>query len=137
MDTQAPTTPSHDQRMEALEFLLGQTLLALEADSVATHARLDRLEAALKKTAPGALAPATEGEDTEPFTLQALGQWMQTALRAMRSHQSVSAQKMVAIGEMTTRVLGLGESLAPEQHPEITPAVQLAVAKAQRLPGQA
>ena len=50
MHAQTPT-PSHDQRLEALEYFLGQALLALEADSVATHARLDRLEAALKKAA--------------------------------------------------------------------------------------
>ena len=137
MPTQAPTAPALELRMEALEFLLGQTLLAMEADSVATHARLDRLEAALKKTAPGALAPATEEESTQPFTLQALGDWMQTALRAMRSHQSVTAAQMVAIGETTTRVLGLGESLAPEPQPAIAPAVHAAVAKAKLPPPQA
>lgn len=132
MHAQTPSTPSHDQRLEALEYFLGQALLALEADSVTMHARLDRLEAALKKAAPGALAPATEEEDSQPFTLQALGHWMQTALRAMRSHQSVTAQQMVAIGELTTRVLGLGESLAPEPQPAITPAALAAVAKAKR-----
>lgn len=137
MTTQAPTAPALELRMEALEFLLGQTLLALEADSVATHTRLNRLEAALKKTAPGALAPATEEEDTEPFTLQSLGDWMQTALRAMRSHRSVTAQQMVAIGELTDRVLGLGESLAPEPPPAIAPAVHAAVEKAKRPPPHA
>lgn len=137
MHAQTPSTPSQDQRLEALEYFLGQALLALEADSVAMHARLDRLEAALKKAAPGALAPATEEESTQPFTLQALGDWMQTALRAMRAHQSVTAQQMVAIGETTTRVLGLGESLAPEPQPAIAPAVHAAVAKAKRPPPQA
>ena len=137
MDTQTPSTPTHDQRLEALEFLLGQALLALEADSVATHARLERLEAALKKTAPGALAPATEEEDTEPITLDALGDWMQTALRAMRLHQSVTAQQMVAIGELTDRVLGLGESLAPEPPSAIALAVHAAVQKAKRPPPHA
>ena len=132
MHAQTPNTPSHDQRLEALEFLLGQALLALEADSVATHARLDRLEAALQKTAPGALAPATEEEDTQPFTLQGLGQWLQTALRAMRAHQSVTAAQMVAIGEATTRVLGLGESLAPAPQPAAAAAALAAVAKATR-----
>ena len=131
------TTPTHDQRLEALEFLLGQALLALEADSVATHARLDRLEAALKKDAPGALTPATKEEDMQPFTLQSLGDWMQTALRAMRSHRSVTAQQMVAIGETTDRVLGLGESLAPESPPAIAPAVHAAVQKAKRPPPHA
>ena len=137
MHTQTPSTPTHDQRLEALEFLFGQALLALEADSVATHARLDRLEAALKKAAPGALAPATEEESTQPFTLQSLGDWMQTALRAMRSHRSVTAQQMVAIGETTDRVLGLGESLAPESPPAIAPAVHAAVQKAKRPPPHA
>lgn len=138
MHTQTPT-PSHDQRLEALEYFLGQALLALEADSVATHARLDRLEAALKKAAPGALAPATEEEDSQPFTLQGLGQWMQTALRAMRSHQSVTAQQMVAIGEVADRVLGLGESLAPEPQPQpaAAAAALAAVAKAKRPPPHA
>lgn len=137
MHTPTPSAPTTEQRMEALEFFVGQALLALEADSVATHARLDRLEAALKMTVPGALAPATEEESTQPFTLQALGDWMQTALRAMRSHQSVTAQQMVAIGETTTRVLCLGESLAPEPQPAIAPAVHAAVAKAKRPPPHA
>ena len=138
MDTQTPSTPTHDQRLEALEFLLGQALLALEADSVATHARLDRIEAALKMAAPGALAPATEEEeDTQPFTLQALGDWMQTALRAMRAHQSVTAQQMVAIGETTTRVLCLGESLAPAPQPAAAPAVHAGAVKAKRPPPHA
>ena len=39
MDTQTPSTPTHDQRLEALEFLLGQALLALEADSVFFEAK--------------------------------------------------------------------------------------------------
>ena len=137
MHAQTPSTPSHDQRLEALEFLLGQALLALEADSVATHARLDRIEAALKKAAPGALAPATEEEATQPFTLQALGDWMQTALRAMRAHQSVTAQQMQAIAETTTRVLGLGESLAPAPQPAAAPAVHAGAAKAKRPPPHA
>lgn len=136
MHAQTPSTPTTEQRLEALEFLLGQALLALEADSVAMHAQLDRLEASLKKAAPGALAPATE-EDSQPFTLLGLGQWMQTALRAMRTHQSVTAAQMVAIGEATTRVLGLGESLAPEPQPAIAPAALAAVAKAKRLPPHA
>ncbi len=136
MHAQTPT-PSHDQRLEALEYFLGQALLALEADSVAMHAQLDRLEAALKKAAPGALAPATEEEDSQPFTLLGLGQWMQTALRAMRTHQSVTAAQMVAIGEATTRVLGLGESLAPEPQPAAAAAALAAVAKAKRLPPHA
>lgn len=136
MHAQTPSTPTTEQRLEALEFLLGQALLALEADSVAMHAQLDRLEAALKKAAPGALAPATE-EDSQPFTLLGLGQWMQTALRAMRSHQSVTAAQMVAIGEAADRVLGLGESLAPEPQPAIAPAALAAVAKAKRPPPHA
>ena len=131
------TTPSHDQRLEALEYFFGQALLALEADSVATHARLDRLEAALKMAAPGALAPATEEESTQPFTLQALGDWMQTALRAMRSHHSVTAQQMQAIAETTTRVLGLGESLAPAPQPAAAPAAHAGAAKAKRPPPHA
>lgn len=135
MHTQTPSTT--EQRLEALEFFLGQALLALEADSVAMHARLDRLEAALKMAAPGALAPATQEEDSQPFTLQGLGQWMQTALRAMRSHQSVTAQQLVAIGDVADRVLGLGESLAHEPQPAIAPAVHAAVAKAKRPPPQA
>lgn len=128
MHAQTPSTT--EQRLEALEYFLGQALLALEADSVAMHARLDRLEAALQKTAPDALAPATEEEDSQPFTLQGLGQWMQTALRAMRSHQSVTAQQMVAIGEVADRVLGLGESLAHQPQPAAAAAVHAAVAKA-------
>ena len=136
MPTPSPhIPPTADERLEAMEYLLGQILLSLEADSILLHQRIARLEAAVAKIAPGTLAPLPlEHQDPQPFTMNDLGDWMQTALLAMRSHRSVSARQMVAIGELTTRVLDLGESLVPEQPPEITSAVQIAVEKAKRPP---
>lgn len=138
MNTPAPSAPpTTDDRLEAMEYLLGQTLLALEADSVTLHERIGRLEAAIDKIAPGSLpALSEEHENTTPFTMNDLGDWMQMSLERMRSHQSVSARQMVAIGELTARVLDLGESLVPELPPAISADVHAAVEKAKRPPAQ-
>jgi hypothetical protein len=122
------TTP--EERLQALEFLLGQALLTIEGDSAAIRARLDRIEAAVTRIAPDKLAPPSEEEQEEiPFTLDSLGSWMQTCLERMRAHQSVSARKMVAIGEVTERVLSLGEHLSEPTPPEVGPAARAAIEK--------
>jgi hypothetical protein len=118
-----------------MEYLLGQALLALEADSAAQRDKAARLEAAINRLAPDALAPPSEEEQGDiPFTLDSLGAWVQTCLRAAREHQAMTARQMVAIGELTDRVLELGSALAPEPPPSIGPAAQLALSKAKRRP---
>lgn len=107
-----PTTTA--ERLEAMEFLLGQALLALEADCAAMRDKAARLEAALTQLAPRALKPPSEEEAHEiPFTLDTLGAWVQTCLRQAHEHQAMTARQMAAIEEATDRVLGLGEALHP------------------------
>jgi hypothetical protein len=126
---------SPEERLQALEFLLGQALLTIESDSAAIRAKLDRIEAAVARIAPDKLAPPGEEEQDEiPFTLDFLGSWMQTCLERMRAHQSVTARQMVAIGELTDRVLSLGEHLSEPAPPEVGPTALNALEKAKRRP---
>lgn len=127
---EAPTTT--EERLEALEFLLGQTLLALEEDSNATMVRLDRLELAINRISPSSLPLPGKEETGSPFTVDDLCAWMQKCVEAMRANQSVSARQMVAIGELTMRVASLGEELREPPQPEIGPDARAAVEKARR-----
>ena len=133
MKTPAPSNPppSPEERLEAMEYLLGQTLLALESDSAGIRAKLKRLEAALNAIAPGKVPPATDqDEGNNPFTMDSLGEWMQTCTERMRHHKAVTTRQLVAIGETTARVLELGASLTPEPAPAIGQAALAALAKA-------
>lgn len=131
----SPRPATAAERLDAMEYLLGQALLALEGDSAAQRAKTARLEAAINQLAPGALAPPGEEEQGEiPFTLGSLGAWMQVCMRSAREHQAMTAQQMVAIGELTERVLTLGSALAPEPPVPIEPATRLALSKAKRRP---
>ena len=99
---------------------------------------LTRLEAAIEAIAPGKMPPLTEDEeDAEPFTLDSVGSHIQFCLERMRAHQSVRARQMVAIGELTTRVLSLGAHLSEETPPEIGEAAHAAMKKAMRQPPSA
>lgn len=136
--TPPATTPTTtEERLEAIEFLLSQALLALEADSAAIHTTLERLQTAITKAAPGAMPQAGNNSDESnpAFTTDALGQWVQTCLERMRAHQSATARQMVAIGELTERVLGLGLD-ADAAQPPIGPAAQAAMEKAKRPPAR-
>jgi hypothetical protein len=138
MKTKPPPSTSRAttaERLDAMEYLLGQALLALEADSAAQRDKAARLEAAISRLAPDALAPPSEEEQGDiPFTLDSLGAWVQICLRAAREHQAMTARQMVAIGELTDRVLALGSTLAPEPPLPIGPAARLALATATRRP---
>lgn len=133
MNTPAPhTPPTTEERLEAMEFLLGQMALTLEVDSIATQAQLARLERAITKAAPQALTPPTEEETAEPFTMDAFCGWMQRCLQKMREHQSATVRQMVAMGELTDRVMGLGEQLRAPTPPAIGTDVHAALERAQR-----
>lgn len=124
--------PSAHEQQQALEYLLGQILLSIEADSSAIRARLQRLEDAINRIAPAALAPPGEEEEYDtPFTMNSLGAYMQTCLERMRAHQSVRAVQMVAIGQLTERVLSLGEHLSEPAPPEVGEAARNAISQAQ------
>lgn len=57
---------------------------------------------------------------------------MQTCLERMRAHQSVRASQMVAIGQLTERVLSLGEHLSEPAPPEVGEAARNAISQARR-----
>lgn len=124
--------PNAHEQQQALEYLLGQTLLSIEADSSAIRAKLQRLEDAINRIAPSSLAPPGEEEEYDtPFTLNSLGAYMQTCLERMRAHQSVRSRQMVAIGQLTERVLSLGEHLSEPEPPEVGQAARNAISQAQ------
>lgn len=126
-------SPTPAEQQQALEYLLGQILLGIEADSTAIRARLQRLEDAINRIAPNSLAPPGEEEEYDtPFTLDSLGGYMQTCLERMRAHQSVRAGQMVAIGQLTERVLSLGEHLSEPAPPEVGEAARNAISQARR-----
>lgn len=137
MNESAPDTgPTPHERIDALEYVLGHALLALEADNAAKAARIDRLERALKQAAPEALPPPAEDESDEPFTLDSLERWMGLCLQAMRTHQSLPARQIVAIGDTATRVLGLGDALGQEAQADASTraAAHAALLKARHQP---
>lgn len=114
MDNTPTDTPlSIAERLDALEYVIGHALLALEADSVAKAERIQMLESIIRNAAPHALPPETAAEADEAFTLDSLQQWVGACLQAMRNHQSLPVRQIVAIGDTATRVLGLGDQLAP------------------------
>lgn len=126
-----PTTPA--EQLQALEFLIGQALLSIEADNASLRARLDRMQAAIQRIAPDKIEPAGEEEEHEtPFTLDSLGAWMQLCLERMRAHQSVTARQMVAIGEATDRVLSLGQHLSEPAPTAVGPDALNAIEKVKR-----
>lgn len=133
MTTPPTTPPTPHERLDALEYLLGNMALLLEASSTGMLEQLQRLEGAINRIAPGAMpAPGTEGdmEATQAFTMDSLGQWMQICTERMRHHKAVTARQLVAIGETTARVLELGASMGPEPAPAIGQAALAALAKA-------
>ncbi len=135
MHTPAPdSTPTTAERLEAMEYFLGQALLAIEADSAAMRAQLNRLEAVLQRLVPQAIEAPTEEEDNDAFTLDGLAQWMQACLKHMRTHQSVTARQMVAIGQLADRVVELGATLTEASPPPIGPDAQAALDQARRRP---
>lgn len=123
--------PDLPVQQQALEYLLGQILWSIETDSIGVRAQLQRLEDAVKRIAPARLAqPGEEEECSTPFTLDSLGAHMQACLERMRAHQHTRAQQMVAIGQLTERVLLLGGLQLEAAPPE-------AGETAQRAPDQA
>ncbi len=132
------TTATAEERLDAMEFFVGQLLIALEAESESQRARLARLESVIDAMLPGTLArltaqEAADGEDT-PFTVESFGRWMQICIGRMRAHGSASARQMVAIGELTTRILDEADGPTAAQEPAIGRDALAALAKAKRPP---
>lgn len=130
-----PSTPSTvEERLQAMEYVLGQMLFLAEVESIAVRTHLQRLESAITHTLQVPLPSPTDEEDAEPLTMDSFCAWIQTSLERMRAHQSVSARKMVAIGELTMRVRNLGAHLSEDLPPAIGQDVLAALEKAKRPP---
>lgn len=109
MTTTQSTTTTED-RLQALEFVLGQALLLTEAASVAQAQRIKRLEARFAQLEP----LPDDAQNEPPFTLDGLATWLTTCVQRMQEHQSVTPRLQAAISEASARVLSLGESLDPK-----------------------
>ncbi|RYF60736.1 MAG: hypothetical protein EOO27_04760 [Comamonadaceae bacterium] len=132
---EAPSqAPTNAERLDAMEFLLGQMALQIEADSTAIRAQLHRLHGAIERSTPQALCAPQEEEDAEPFTVGGLCSWVQTCVERMHAHQSATARQMLAIGEVTMRVTALGELLGPPVPLDIAAAAHALVERAQHRP---
>ena len=123
-----------EERLQAMEYVLGQMLLLAETESVSVRAHLQRLESAISHTLQVPLPTPTEEEDARPLTVDAFCAWMQICLERMRAHQSASARQMVAIGELTMRIGSLGGHLSEDLPPAIGQDALAALAKAKRQP---
>lgn len=123
-----------EDRFQAIEYVLGQMLLLAEVESAAVRAHLQRLESAITHTLQVPLSSPADEENADPLTIDSFCTWIQTSLERMRAHQSVSANKMVAIGELTARVRDLGAHLAEDLPPAIGQDALAALEKAKRPP---
>lgn len=87
-------TPQHDanaptvqDRLSALEFVVGQLALAVESECAALRARL----------APGAASAAHEDDEGEPFTVDGFTNWLDFCVQRMEAHRSASSSLRAAI----------------------------------------
>lgn len=78
-------TPQHDadaptvqDRLSALEFVVGQLALAVESECAALRARL----------APRAASAVPEDGDGEPFTVEGFRTWLEFCVQRMEVHRS-------------------------------------------------
>ncbi|WP_295545406.1 hypothetical protein [uncultured Pseudacidovorax sp.] len=97
-DSNAPTV---EDRLEALEFVVGQLALSVEVECAALRAHL---------AAPVAhSAEATDEDgDAEPFTVDGLRKWLEFCVQRMETHQSASAGLRAAIARAARGMLGTG-----------------------------
>lgn len=86
-DSNAPTV---EDRLDALEFVVGQLALSVEVECAALRAHLG---------APVARsADATDEDgDAEPFTVDGLRKWLEFCVQRMEAHQSASTALRAAI----------------------------------------
>ena len=100
-DSNAPTV---EDRLEALEFVVGQLALSVEVECAALRAHLG---------APVARsADATdEDEDAEPFTVDGLRKWLEFCVQRMEAHDSASKALQLAIQQSTRSVCSFGAPL--------------------------
>lgn len=127
-----PSPPTCTERLDAMEFVLGQMALLIEADHFAMRAQLYRLQAAIHKAAPGALIPPGEEEGCEPFTVAALSDWVQGCVERMAAHQAATVRHRAAIAAAAHRLAGLGEDMETPVPPEIAAVARAAVETARR-----
>lgn len=128
----ATSPPTMSERLDAMEFVLGQMALLIEADHTAMQAQLYRLHTAVQAAAPMALPPPSAEEGCEPFTVAALSDWLGLCVERMQAHQAATARQVAAIAQTAARLAGLGESLETPVPPGIAAAAHALVEKARR-----
>ncbi len=97
-DSNAPTA---EDRLDALEFVVGQLALAVEVECATLRAHLG---------APVARsADATDEDgDAEPLTADGLRRWLEFCVQRMEAHQSASAGLRAAISRAARGIAGHG-----------------------------
>ncbi len=98
-------TPQHDadaptvqDRLSALEFVVGQLALAVESECAALRARL----------APRAASAARENDEGEPFTVDGFTSWLELCVKRMEAHERAPAALRAAIAQAAHSIGALG-----------------------------
>ncbi|SIQ00700.1 hypothetical protein [Pseudacidovorax sp. RU35E] len=93
-DSNAPTV---EDRLDALEFVVGQLALSVEVECAALRAH---------QGAPATRsADATDEDgDAEPFTVDGLRKWLEFCVQRMEAHGSASKTLQLAIQQSTRSV---------------------------------
>lgn len=116
MSTETPRhgndAPTVLDRLDALEFVVGQLALAFEADS-----------ADMRERCPAHLASAGHaGDEAEPFTVDGFRRWLELCVQRMEAHHSAPAALRAAIARAAHGIcssVGSGSSTPPTKsaHP--------------------
>lgn len=95
-DSNAPTV---EDRLDALEFVVGQLALSVEVECAALRAHLGA------PVARSAQATDEDG-DAEPFTVDGLRKWLEFCVQRMEAHQSASTALRAAISRAARGIAG-------------------------------
>lgn len=105
MSTETPRhgndAPTVLDRLDALEFVIGQLALAIEADSADMRARLPS-----HPTNAGC-----EDSNAEPFTVDGFRGWLELCVQRMEAHKSAPALLRAAIAQAARDIAALSERI--------------------------
>lgn len=100
MSTETPRhgndAPTVLDRLDALEFVVGQLALAIEADGADMRARLPSRSA----------SAGCEDGNAEPFTLDGFREWLELCVQRMEAHESAPAALRAAIARAAHGISG-------------------------------
>lgn len=115
MSTETPRhgkdAPTVLDRLDALEFVVGQLALAIEADSADMRVRLPS-----HPTNAGC-----EDGNAEPFTVDGFRGWLELCVQRMEAHESAPAALRAAIAQAARGIcssVGSGASVPPIKGPQ-------------------